>query len=313
MSVTFTVSPIAYTTEELVDTSEVQWGYLIVGLITVAVSMVFYGYQFSCKIQKTQTNIPMEDITAFDSNEHDNDKHPGVKYSSVICYQVKKFVKMVDPDTCSAGERVYGAHIFFLLFCHFFMVVGVERIYGKFIRSYAIDKHKFEGDSATLLNTTFWVSFSLGRFAGFIVGRFIPIRILIVIEASGFLLSSLLLAIFARSSSTMLWVMTQPMSFFMAAMFPSGVAWGDYHLQFTGMAITFLLFGGGIGGMCHMWLIGYLYDNYSYDSFLYHTLGIGIAVTLFVTLLSIRSWGRGNRFKENEHKDGDTSDDECIR
>ena len=308
-----TMSPDTSTIAEYVKDSSVQWAYLIVSVISIAISLIFYGYQFCTEHKKPQDayaattenekgSIDMKSekgIVSVDDNKPDVTTTSKGDRSKVV-YQVKKFVKLMDPATCAAGERFYSAQLFILLFCHFFMAVGAERIYGKFIRSYAIDKHNFNGDSATLLNTTFWISFSLGRFAGFITGRFIPIRILIAIEALGVLISSILLTIFARNSSTMLWVFTQPMAFFIAPLFPSGVAWGDYHLQFTGMAITFLLFGGGIGGMCHMWIIGYLYDNFSHDTFLYHSLGIGIAVVLFVSLLTLRSWGKGNRFKEND-------------
>ena len=52
-----------------------------------------------------------------------------------------------------------------------------------------------------------------------------------------------------------------------------------------------------------MWLIGYLYDNVTHNTFLYHSLGIGIGLVLFVTLLTIRSWGKGNRFKKNDKED----------
>ncbi|CAC5408755.1 NAGLT1 [Mytilus coruscus] len=120
-----------------------------------------------------------------------------------------------------------------------------ERLYGKFIRSYAIDKHKFSADDGSLINTEFWICFGIGRFVGLFTGRFIPIRVLILIGVFGALVTAVLFQIFARESDLALWILTAPMGFFVAPLCPSGIEWGDFHVEFTGSAITFVLMGVG--------------------------------------------------------------------
>jgi fucose permease len=110
----------------------------------------------------------------------------------------------------------------------------------------------------SLINTTFWICFALGRLTGLFTGRFVPIRILILIEVSGALVTSILLDIFARDSDVALWVLTCPMGFFISPLFPSGIGWGDFHVEFTGFAITFALMGGALGGVSYLWVIGIL-------------------------------------------------------
>ncbi|XP_060078338.1 sodium-dependent glucose transporter 1B-like [Ylistrum balloti] len=283
------------TTIEYVKGSRIEWAYLIVSIITAVTSLVFYFYQYNDR--KTKTNSTKNDDTNM------SEKRPGnhvVSQQNRFVNTLKSFVKIANPGSCTGGRKMYGVVIFMFLFLYFFTVVGGERIYGKFLRTYAIDELNFNGDDATLLNTAFWISFSGGRFAGFVTARWIPIRTLMIIEACGCLVSAAILNFFAYNNSTLLWVFSMPMGFFIAPLFPTGIAWGDFHVEMTGMAITFCLLGGALGGMSYMWVIGYLYDNYGYRTFLYLTGGFGGFIVLFAFILLFIGCGQGNRFEKKE-------------
>ncbi|KAJ8302070.1 hypothetical protein KUTeg_021057, partial [Tegillarca granosa] len=208
----------------------------------------------------------------------------------------KSFREIIDPATCAHGDRTFGIIMFSLLFFFYINAVGGERILGKFIRNYSIDQLDFSVDEGSMINTFFWISFSIGRFSGFIAARWIPIRILLPIEAFGALVSSILLNIFARDSATMLWVFILPVGFFEAPMFPSAMGWADSYLEMSGTGITFLLLGGASGGIAYMFIIGYFYDNYGNLSFLYQVLAFGIIAASLTVLLTIAGRGRGNRY-----------------
>ena len=259
--------------------SRIESAYLIVAFIVAALSIVFFVYQFCCGTivypRRPQTKTK-------ESN-------------------VRKIVKMVDPSTCADGDRWFGIKIFALIFFYFFNAVGGERLYSKFIRSYAIDKHNFSGDKGSLINTTFWICFALGRLTGLFTGRFVPIRILILIEVSGALVTSILLDIFARDSDVALWVLTCPMGFFISPLFPSGIGWGDFHVEFTGFAITFALMGGALGGVSYLWVIGYLYEYHGYDMFLHQMVFYGVMVVFFAVVMSFVGIRHGGRF-QNKNK-----------
>lgn len=270
-----TVSTTTVKTKYLKD-SRIETPYLIVGIIVATVSLAFYIYQFCCRRV---------------SSDKSSEKS---KEEGTLC---QKAVKVVDPATCANGDRVFSVQVFVLLFFYFFNLVGGERLYGKFIRSYAIDKHKFSGDDGSLINTEFWISFAIGRFTGLFTGRFIPIRILIFIEVVGVLVCAILLEIFARDSSLALWILTVPMGFFVAPLFPSGIGWGDFHVEFTGFAITFVLMGGALGGITYLWVIGYLYEYQGYDMFLHQLVVYGAVAVVLVIILNIIGKRHGGRFE----------------
>ena len=279
-----TLDPISTTAApvtEYLRESRIEWAYLIVALITMGVSIVFYYYQFCGKWSR----------------------NTGVRKSKKESDDEKAILKIIDPATCADGKRLFGIQVLGLLFFFFFIATGGERVYGKFIRSFAIDKYNLDGDEASLLNSVFWISYAIGRFSGFVAARWISIRMILIIESTGALVSAILLNIFADDSSTGLWVLTQPMAFFIAPCFPSGVGWADFHIHLSGLGITFLLLGGALGGVCFMWIIGYFYEQYGPLYFLYIIQAYGILLCVLAFILHFSTWGKGHRFKDEMKKE----------
>lgn len=295
-----------YSKESIVETSvlylkesRIGSAYFIVAIITAALSIVFYCYQF---VHRKKDKL---------------DEHIEKIEKNTETLRKKSFREIIDPATCAHGDRTFGIIMFSLLFFFYINAVGGERILGKFIRNYSIDQLDFSVDEGSMINTFFWISFSIGRFSGFIAARWIPIRTLLPIEAFGALVSSILLNIFARDSATMLWVFILPVGFFEAPMFPSAMGWADSYLEMSGTGITFLLLGGASGGIAYMFIIGYFYDNYGNLSFLYQVLAFGIIAASLAVLLTIAGRGRGNRYDTVTKSDSyhveeteDISDDE---
>lgn len=275
------LSTTAAPVTEYIRESRIEWAYLIVALITMSLSLVFYFYQFCGKWMRN---------SQVGKTQKDKDKdHTNIR-------------RIIDPASCADGKRLFGIHVLGLLFLFFFVTTGGERVYGKFIRSFAIDYYNIDGDRASLLNSSFWISFAIGRFAGFVAAKWIPIRIILLIETTGAMTSAILLNIFADDSTLALWILTQPMAFFIAPCFPSGVGWGDFHIHLSGLGITFLLLGGALGGVCYMWIIGYFYEAYGPLSFFYVMLSYGIPLCALAFIMHFSTWGKGHRFKEEEEK-----------
>ncbi|XP_045172969.2 sodium-dependent glucose transporter 1A-like isoform X1 [Mercenaria mercenaria] len=272
--------------------SRIEFAYLISALLTLALSVVFYAYQL--KGYK------------FSHSDHSKGDNRDRKHAFA-----KRCKAMVNPATCAKGRLLYGTEILSVLFIYYFNITGGERILGKFIRAYSIEQLGFSVADGSYINTTFWISFAIGRITGFVTARYIPIRILILIETGGVFVCSVLLCIFAGDNATALWVLIQPLAVFHAPCFPSGIGWGDYHVEMTGMAITFLLLGGSIGGVAYLKLTGFLFETYGPRSFLYHILGYGIACFTLAILLDIIGAQYGNRYedeKEPEQLDQELDD-----
>ncbi|KAJ8316894.1 hypothetical protein KUTeg_004798 [Tegillarca granosa] len=256
-----------------VKETRVEWAYIIITGVIVLDSLIFYWYQI-----KNSSCRKMEKIPAT------KDSLSVVKKSKLGNY--RSWIKLIDPATCTGGNRCFGVQVFVLLFIYYFNAYGGEAIYGKFIRNFSIDRFEFSNDESALLNTSFWISFSLGRFCGFIAAILIPIRILIILEAFAILVLVVLLNIFAYDSSLMLWVLTQFMGFLIGPMYPAGIAWGNSCLEITGTGMTVLVLGASCGGIAYLWIIGHLYDN-NLRSFLYLLGAYGIAMVIQISVMTI--------------------------
>ncbi|KAL3876731.1 hypothetical protein ACJMK2_034532 [Sinanodonta woodiana] len=266
------------TTPLFLEESRIEYVYTIVSIITVLMSIVFYVYHFTgLKDRRHKSDLPTKKKT-----------------------KARTLKEIINPATCAGGKLLYGILIFMFLFFYFFSVVGGERLAGKFIRAFSIDEMGFSKDDGSFLNTAFWISFSVGRFSGFLAARWIPIRILIMLETGGCLISAILITIFGHTSSLALWILAQPLAFFIGPLFPSGIGWGDNHVEMTGIAITFVLAGGSLGGVAYLRLIGYLYDRYTHRAFLYLILAYGISVFVLVCVLNLVSAKNGLRYKKKE-------------
>ncbi|XP_013413251.1 sodium-dependent glucose transporter 1A-like [Lingula anatina] len=292
-----TLSSLEYTTDATISTtitrvlreSRIEYAYLIVAILVTTLSLAFFVYQWKYSEY------------VLHPADHETESKKRV-------HGVKEFIRIINPATCADGNFCFGLQMFILLSLHFFNAVGGERLYGKFIRSYAIDQLNFSGDEASYLNVVFWISFSVGRFSGFIVAHWVPVRFLIIIEAAGVLISAILLNIWGHTEPLMLWIFTQPMAFFIAPLFPSGIALGDHYVEMSGLAITVLLLGGSIGGIAYLFLIGYLYENFGPSMFMYNVLGYAIAVVVMVALLSVVGHLHGDRYQREDETERSIGD-----
>lgn len=173
-------------------------------------------------------------------------------------------------------------------------------MYGKFIRNFSIDHFKLGGSDASWLNSSYWICITIGRFIGFIVSRWIHIRHLIIIEVFGVLITGVFLNIFAYNSTLALWVCTISIGIFLAPLIPSGIAWGNYYVRMTGLAIMFTLQGGSVGSLVYMWVIGHIYETYGYRTFLYQALAGGVLLVMTTIIMTLIGRKHGGRIVENE-------------
>ena len=270
---------------EYLRESRIEYPYLIAAVITVALSVVFFIYHFRER-RKMASDVHEKSLKT--------KRQPKMS-----------FKRMFNPATCADGRLCYGLQIFTGLVIYFFNLLGAERIGGKFIRAFSIEQLDFSVSDGSYLNMAFWISHAVGRVTGFLVARWIPIRVLILIETGGLLLTIIFMNIFAYRNTLALWILTQPFGFFLGPIFPSGIGWGDYHIQLTGMGITIILLGASCGGVAYLKLTGFLFENYGPRAYLYQLLGIGIAAFSLAIILDLIGSQHGHRFAKKAEKDQD--------
>lgn len=286
--------PTTTTETRYLKPSRIEIAYAIAAAIVVVVSLVFYFYHFLA--WRSGHFIKSNGVTGNDVTKET--LSTSVERNSLA----SKMKTMFNPATCSGGRFAYGLSVMGLVVVYFFQAVGAERVGGKFIRAFSIDYHKFSNDDGSYINTAFWIAFSAGRVGAFLAARWIPIRILILIETGGCLISASALAIFGTSGPTALWIIMPILGAFIAPLFPSGIGWANFHLEVTGIAITIFLLGGSLGGIVYMKLVGYLYDTYGPKMFLYTLLGCGILACVMSVFMNIVGNIHGSRFNWDTDK-----------
>ncbi|WAQ96906.1 MFS4B-like protein [Mya arenaria] len=265
----------------IIKESKIEYAYMISAGIVVLHSLSFYFFQI--RERKFQ--------------EINVDKAIG---KSTKAEEDRTLIEMVNPATCTGGRAWYGVQLFLLIFLHFANAGGGERIVANFIRSFSIDQLQFSNDDASFLNTTFWISFTVGRVLFSVAARWVSIRILIVIQTGGLTVVAVLMNLLGRHNTMAHWVLVQPLGLLVGPLWPSGVAWADYHLELTGLGMMIIMLGGSLGGICHLRLIGYLYESFGPQTFLYQVVGYaGLALVLAISLDVVGSQ-HGNRFLWNK-------------
>ena len=262
--------------------SRIELAFLIPAVLAISLSLVFHGYNYiNVKENIKQTVKPVEGTMTIKS---------------------LKFKQMLNPATCAGGDTFYGFQVFILLFLYYVNCIGGERVNGLFLRTYSIEHFGFSGDDGSYINTSFWISFTVGRCLGFLTARWIPIRLLILIESGGLLVSTICHAALSGSSAIALWIIIQPLGFFVGPLYPSGMGWGNYHLRMTGSAIAVLQLGASGGSFAYMKLIGFLYDTYGPHTYLYCLLANGIIMFSITVLLNAVGFFHEKRSFRNEDK-----------
>ena len=286
--------------------SRIEYSYAISGCFVALFSVVFYYYQVKeCRNFRLASKEPKRE------EQHE------LRYDKYNCssdgIQSRTFREMFNPGSCSGGRTWYTVQLLVVLFLYFANSNGGERLVGGFIRTFSIDQLGFGTYEASYLNTSFWISFTVGRFTFFIAARWIGIRKLIIIETCGLTITAILMNIFAVNNPLAYWVLIQPLGFFEAPVWPSMMAWSDYHIELTGVGMTLMLFAGGIGGICHLRLIGYLYEHHGSRTFLYQMLGFGILALVLAIILTVIGSQHGSRFKWDRDTSVHVDDNEPVQ
>lgn len=268
--------------------SRIEYTYMISAILVAVHSISFYIFQYREK-KYVYTNV-----NSVGGGKHDDNGLPDKPQE-----KSRSLLQMINPATCTNGRMLYGLCLFAVLFLYFANVGGGERVVAGFVRSFSIDQLNFSPEDASYLNTSFWISFTVGRVLFSLAAKWISVRKLVIIETSGLTVVGILMAIFARSNRLACWILVQPMGIFQAPLWPSGVAWTDYHLELTGVGMTIILLGGSVGGICHLRLIGYLYQHFGAHTYIYQVVGIGSFALVLAIVLDMVSAKHGSRFKWN--------------
>lgn len=267
---------------EFLKESRIEYSYAISALLVAVHSLSFYVFQ-----------LRERRYEAFCTSKLDTVNSEKGKESEITD---RNFLQLINPAVCAGGRMWYGIQLFVLMFFYFANVGGGERVVAGFVRSFSIDQLNFSKDDGSYINTSFWISFLVGRIGFSIAAKWISVRILVLIQSGGLTVVAILMNVFAKDSALAYWILVQPLAMCLAPLWPSGVAWADFHLELTGIGMMTILLGGSVGGIGHLRLIGYLYEHVAYYTFLYQVLGYAILSFALAILLDLIGSQHGSRF-----------------
>ena len=261
----------------VVETSRIEICYAIVGAMTIAMSVVFCFLQcYSNDDQKRTTTLEKGDTVIVENK----------------LTKERTFRQLINPATCANGNLCFGMLILGLMFTRYFFFTACDRLLGTFIRSYSVDFLGYSKDEGSYINTIYWVAYSAGRIVCFVAANFISIKVLFLLESLGAVATTVLMIFFTipLQYKQSFWYLTGLIGFFIGPIFPSGLAWADLHIEMTGLAITWVMFGSAFGGLAFYNIGGHAYDTHGPSSFIYIVCGLSVtlcAVDIILTFISV--------------------------
>ncbi len=142
----------------------------------------------------------------------------------------------------------------------FFLYVGVEVGFSGWLKTYAEGINLAGASAPTLLNTAFWVSFTLGRLVAVVLASRVRSGLLLATACS---LTIVLLGVMvlADGRSSAVWVTTVLIGFAVAPQFATMIAYAEEHIALSGRSTSWFVSGAGMGGLVLPFLIGQMLDR----------------------------------------------------
>ncbi|CAH8493279.1 unnamed protein product [Schistosoma rodhaini] len=188
-------------------------------------------------------------------------------------------------------------------FITFFTIVGNERVYGKFMFTYALyGPIQLTLNDSYIINLIYWLCFCLARILIFFISICLSAHIILVTIATGTLISSIGLCILPYEK---LWfyICTILFSLFKSPLFPSTLATMNHSIEINGFIIIIVNFGSSFGATILQYTAGRLINLYGQFIFPYLVTGTSILLLMTSLILILTLKHIGNRFNNNDHHD----------
>ncbi|KAH3729322.1 sodium-dependent glucose transporter 1B-like isoform X1 [Dreissena polymorpha] len=284
----------------VIKESRVNLAFVTIGLCSATLALPVFLYPFVKCFRRYK-------------NKYNNMDEP--EESTVALAQngiVKRLLVILNPATYANGNFKLGLTVFVFIIVLYINLVGGEQLFGNFVRTFSVDELRFARNEASYLDTVYWGSFTIGRLTGSVLAHFISMRKLFLIDLFMNLLAVTFADIFAARGKNFLWAFTAIVGFFIAPLFPAGIAYINTHIEVGGMVLTLVVFATGFGQLLYVWIEGLLYEAYGPRTILYAMQFSAIFLCLISVIFVAISWTR-KRFAINEDQTPVVTSGEDIR
>lgn len=188
--------------------------------------------------------------------------------------QTCKTVHVMVPDSSGQPNLLRTKHkllFITLLFALMFCYCSVEDTTSGFLVTFCIRHLKWDTEISSYATSTFWTTFSVGRFSGiFLVRYFKPVKlltlhlVLLITSFVGLLFASL------AFSQELVWCFIALAGFSMSVIFPCIFSWTQENIiAVSGVISAMFLIAASSGSILNPLFLAYLMDNFSPMWFMY--------------------------------------------
>ena len=264
----------------------VQYGFLIISGLIVLISIVWFLYFF---FDKKSAKI--------NNSEKPKDR--------------KSVREIFNLNTCLPGHPIFVFITYVCMFLWIYVAVAGERIFAKYLYSYARDQACFDKSEATDILTAYWIAFTAGRFGGFVLANFVPMKYIIFIEGFGNLASAMVLFFYGHIKAV-LWACVCISGILIGPCYPSGLAWANRYILITATGVTVLSVAAGVSDLSFLSTIGSYVEDMGIHVMTSFFLGYGVIVSILPIIMQSVACTRGDRF-EKENDDENKSRLPCCK
>lgn len=175
-----------------------------------------------------------------------------------------------------------------LIMLLFLLYVGIEAGYGGWIFTYSIEKQLANQTTASILNSLFWGSFTLGRLITIPVARKVKPKTILIGNFT-FAVLILVLILIWPDNKFIVWVVSAGFGLALSSIFPTLLVFAEGHMNMTGKITGLFFLGSSLGSTLLPMLLGQIFDRFgSYPMMgaLFSMTGMGFAVLLIVLFVS---------------------------
>ncbi|CAH8486081.1 unnamed protein product [Schistosoma intercalatum] len=212
-------------------------------------------------------------------------------------------IKFIQSIICQKCHTIKKIHLIIIscTFIAFFTIVGNERVFGKFMFTYALyGPIQLTIKDSYIINLIYWLCFCLGRILLFLLALWIKATILLLVLCIGTLCSSIGLILLPYEK---LWfyLCTILFGLFKSPLFPITLATINYSYEINGFLIIIVNFGSSFGATLLQFITGYLIHQYGQMIFPYLVTSTSLLLLITSIILILSLLHIGNRFKHLNH------------
>ena len=217
---------------------------------------------------------------------------------------IKSIKQVFDVSTIGGGDMRFGITMLVLFAFFYFGNAGREHVFSTWLFTYAVESDLgFDKQEAALLDAANKGSFMLGRLISTPLTHFLPIQPILFVEVYTVMVIVTGLATLGTKEKVYLWIFSCLMNAVSAPIWPGGLTWTDKYIPVTAIVLTVMTLGSASAGFFFQWFTGYLFTYQSPDDVMYVLVGCSALLCVLLVIMQIVASKKGNRYHREELKE----------